>query len=190
MSKKKEIWGLLLLLGSSVVSALLVVGYMAYYWGPSGGYSLNNVLLAPSSLTTLSYQEVDPVTGGGPRMVFHQLTYIHGVQDGREWRQDSITEKAYAAFYELVSAEKSVREVDSAIHELFMRGSLSSLQLRVRAEMGRASVASRIFQEVNFSPDGDYYRVELRLDKEEHPWAYFYHPGIGTKVDHLFGGER
>ncbi len=185
MQKFKKIGGLLSLLSSSVLTAVAICAYLIYYHGPSGTHKMTNVLLAPEMLNQMNYQEINPQTGNGPRMVFDHFEYIHTGSDGRKWRSELVSKTAYMTFYDVVRDERSFLEVSPAIHEAFQRGGLSTLALMVRPEGGGAG-ETRTFQQIHFSPEGDYLRVELRLDTKGKSFAYFHKEGITQKVNEIF----
>lgn len=178
MTKTREIGSLLALLFFSLFVSLSTVTYMAYNWGPTGTYKLKNILLAPEGLKDLVYQEVDNQTARGPRFVFDTIEFIHTDRQDGSWKQQNIKPFAYAHFFDLIRKEESLSRVTPSIEEDFVISSTSRIQLMVKPERQLEKQNSSVFQQVQFSASGDYYRVELRLDTRATSWAYFYHPNI------------
>jgi hypothetical protein len=186
MAKEKEIGSLLGLLGISMLVACALVGYMVYNWGPSGVYKLKNVILSPGNLEELTYRDVSPSGATGTQMVFDRLEFIQLTPLGGGRQRASVSPQAYSRFYDLVRQEKSLDPVPSQLVESFFHQ--SAMHFLVRPERSGDSGGQRVFQEVQFSADGDHYRVELRFDSKGRPWAYFYHPNIEKEVAAIFSG--
>ena len=179
-TSRNEIRNLLAVILSGVLCAFILAGAMLYYYGPTGRYYARNVLLSPLLTTQISFQDANPKTGEITRFVFDgiEISFYDKVQ--KAWKHVAVSPEAYNRFYDAVSQDVSLDKVTSDIQDLFLKGNPSKLTLRVRTESRAEShAATKIFQEVLFANEGNYYRVELR---EQGPgrgeWAYFYHPGI------------
>ena len=61
--------------------------------------------------------------------------------------------------------------------------------LTVRSSSDDPKTATKIFQEVQFANEGDFYRVELHEQNAAHNWAYFYHPNVYKQAMSIFAGE-
>lgn len=169
----REIRNLLFVLTSSVLFAGLLAAYMITFWGPSGTYQVQKILLSPDLIPTLSYRE------SGTHLVFHRVELLYPHQETGEWTVTEVSLPYYREFYQSLSQEESLLTVDPSIEQRFMSSQLRRLVLTLRPDqnLGR-QFQYRTFQEVHFSPDGDYYRIELKDAGDGAQWAYFFHPGI------------
>jgi hypothetical protein len=129
------------------------------------------------------------------------MEYIYFNQGVSEWRNVPIDAAKYAKFFEMVSWEKSLLPVSTEVAGIFKKPLVSRLLVSVepsgsdRTQSGQKP--AKIFQEINFSPDGDYFRVELRVnntlgnvinDPNDH-WVYFYYPKIYQETLTLFNSS-
>lgn len=160
-SWQKQIRNLLVVLFSGVLAALALGSYFLYYYGPSGVYVAQNVLLTSTTMekiqiTDISFSHFDPQTS--------------------LLRKESISLDAYKEFYDQVAHDRSIPAEQGTRHFL---SKISALKLYVAPNQ-------KLYQEIDFSPDGDYYRVQLFEHNGLEPFAYFYHPGILLKAQKQF----
>lgn len=176
-ASKSEIRNLLAVILSGVLCAFILAGFMLYYYGPTGHYFARNVLLSPSLIMKLNFQETNPKSGEVSRFVFDGIEFSYYDNSKKAWKQTAVSPAAYEKFYELISQDVSLEIAGQDIPNLFLKGNAARLTLKVKKESKVES--SRIFQEVFFANEGDYYRVELREQGYvQGELAYFYHPGI------------
>lgn len=181
-SKTKQIKSLLCVFGAGLITAILLSLALLYYYSPPGTYLAKNVLLMPQNVANLSF--VDPATKSKERVIFDQFDFSYYDAKAKRRVIIEISQGQYTRFYELVQNEKSLMAVEESIIQGFQQGSQASLALMVG---NNAHTYKSVFSEVEFSNQGDYYRVQLRQQNSSgDDWAYFYHPGIYQKVITLF----
>ncbi len=96
-------------------------------------------------------------------------------------RHHEVRPEMYAAFYEMIAGERSVRKADElACH---FEGARVPTLLLTLDPAGRfaAAVSPRRVLRVEFSPDGQLCRVE-----GQGSWTYFHLPGVGHEAQRLF----
>lgn len=187
-SAKKQIRNLLLVIFSGAFCAFLAAAIGLYFYGPGGRYLVKNTLLSPSILETLSYNDLNTKTGNKSRFVFDKIEFSYYETDKKHWQKVRVSPNVYQRFYQSVINEKSLIDVPENVISQFTKANPSSLVLTVRTESNAAwQELIRVFQEIQFANDGDYFRIELReQNSPESKWAYFYHPHIYREVLNLF----
>lgn len=190
LSTKKRISSFLLLIGGSIVSALLIALGMIYYYGPSGLYEAKKITLSPDFFSQLKFYDTSPKTGGPSAFVFDALQFSYYDQETHSWKNVVVSHDQYQKFYDLISEDVSLGDVTPEIVKQFSTSYYVSLSMSVRIDTNLDKEAStKTIQEVNFVDKGEYYRIELRSEHSNQNWVYFYHPSIYTKVMKIFTGE-
>ena len=185
----KQIRNLLLLLGSAVVCALLAVTFMVRYYGPLGDYSLQSILLSPSMMGKFQSQEMGP-SGDKVHYVYHQTEFLYQEPDSRMQKRAIVSHSVYERLYQELSGDRSILGDKAEVLNHFQNAPIATLVLSVNPQYQVAHQSkSRVFQEVQFSATGDYYRVELSDDQAERQWAYFQHDGICKFIFELIDSE-
>jgi hypothetical protein len=186
-SKRKQIRNLLVVIGSGVMTGFAIVLILLYNYNPSGSYLAKNVLLSPELAQTLSFKDSNPKTGGTSLFVFDVIEFSYYDNIKKQWKNVHVDGNQYMRFYQVINNEKSLLEVTDDVRNLFNKGNMATLLLKVRTESHAAwQATSKVFTEVNFVGEGDYYRVGLHEQNPSNPWAYFYHPGIYRQVLEIF----
>lgn len=181
-SPRREIRNLLCVVFSAILGACLLTVSLLYYYNPSGRYLVNHVLLSPSLVETLSYQEIHPKTEKSTLWTFQELEFSYYNSQTKKEEVILISKALYQTFYEKIEQDANVEKVTPAIEEIFSRHPSARLVIRMRGELGE----SMLFQEVQFS-QGGYYRIPLRQKAQAtKSWVYFYHPGIYQEAFNLF----
>lgn len=182
---KMELRRLLLVLGSAVAFASLMTIFGVFYYGPSGKYSVNNALIAPEILEKMSYNAPNQKINGNDRFVFDDIIFSSYIEN--KFKQLSISIDQYKKFYALIMTDVSLLNVPKEIESLFSKATPASLILRVKTESGAAwQKESKIFQEVHFAREGNYFRIKLHEQETSNNWVYFQHPQIYQDVLNLF----
>lgn len=186
-SSHKQIRDLLTVIGSGVFAAFLITAFFIFKFGPSGRYEIATVLLAPHLLHELNYNDSNPKTGGFDRFVFDKISFSYLSLSDKKWRKMDITEAEYNTFYQLIKNDQSILNPPEEISADFMRDPKASLSILVRTESPAAwQAVEKIFQEVQFSTNDNYYRIALHEQNPGVDWVYFYHPGIVTQAYNQF----
>ena len=185
-SQKSQIRNLLAVLGAGLLSAFLVAGILLYKYGPSGRYAFKSTLLAPELVTGLSFNDTNSKTGGTSRFVFGGIEYAYYDFQEKQWKQVPITLEQYANLYQEVGNQESLANVDDEVVSFFNEGNPPKLILLARTESDASwQESKKPFQEVQFSNNGNYFRIQLREDNRGIHWAYFYFPGILDKIRNI-----
>lgn len=169
---KRDIRNLMLLLAIGVTAAFLLAGLFLYNYGPSGRYAAQNVLLDPKLLTDL---------GSKKNLTFKSIEFNFYDDSKKEWKKLNIDINQYAKFYQLVANEKSLEDVSADVKSLFSSGKPATINIFVKSDG-----VDKVFQEIVFAPQGNYFRVELRDQSAKEQWAIFHYPQIYQTVHNLF----
>lgn len=174
-SQTIEIKNLILLLGSAIGVAVLFSVFMIYYYGPSGEYYVRNIMLSPEMTPKLDF--VDGAKGG--RFVFDKAEFRYFDSETNSWKTKILSADNYRAVYELLENEASLTDVPTEVISLFNTPNPATLTLFVKSDK-----ITKVFQEIVFVFNGDYYRVMLRNNEPMRSWAYFYHRKIYDHILH------
>ena len=167
---RERIQALVLTLLSGVMAAIFLTLAGLYYYGPTGSYSAEAILLPP---------------GITQQFVFDNIEFLYLQKEGG-WDRIEIAQDSYRKFYELVAKDKSLTIVSNKIEDLFRNTQLATLTVTLKKEGSQnPGDAFKKNQEVQFLFSGDYYRIQS-LEKEVINWTYFYHPKIYQKALDLF----
>lgn len=189
MSMKTRISSLIFLIFSAVGCAILFSVIVVNYYGPTGNYSTNQTLLEPDLIPVLSFNDSNNKTGAQSRFVFGEMTFSYFDVVDQSQKTVAVTIDQYREFYQTVQSEKSIVDVPSDIEGLFMQGNPSRLELSVRTESDAAWQKDvKIFQRIEFANEGNFFRVQLREERDPSTseWAYYYHPTIKQQVFNQF----
>ncbi len=194
MEKKKNNypWGpirnFLAVLFSGVFTAVIFALFMLYYYGPTGSYTLGNVLLSPETITKLSFEDSDQPGRNSPRYQYDHIEYANWNAENKQWQRVDVSPGDYQHFYESIAQEKSILEVPHEIVNLFYSIPPSKLTIFVRnqADNPTQKEISKPMQVAEFSNEGNYYRIELRSQEGSGGWAYFHRPKIREEAKALF----
>lgn len=187
INKKKHITQVLAVLGSAVLSAILLVAAMLYYYNPSGQYLAENTLLSPQVAQQLHFSDLNPETAKDAFYVFSGLEFAYYDPSTQHVKRVNVNNSAYQSFYNMISTEKNVEPVTDEILSLFQPQNTSVLSLLVTLDIKNTSSSiHKVFQKVEFAPKGNYYRIQLIGEKKGVEWIYFYHPRIEDEVMRLF----
>ncbi|MCB1136655.1 MAG: hypothetical protein KDK78_10330, partial [Chlamydiia bacterium] len=160
ISTKQHIRNVLVVILSAVVVGFGTVAWMIYYYGPTGIYVLENILLAPATLKALNYSDIDPSTGRSARYQYDRIDFSYVDVGTRRWTRSDVDMETYAEVYRILKADKSVED-RQASEQLFDRHGIAVLALRVHLYGQAERKGQRTFQEVQFIDEGDDYRVEV-----------------------------
>lgn len=187
-SVKSDIRRFFTVIFSGVFAAMLLSAAALWYFSPGGTYLLENILIAPAAAVKMDYTETDPATGGTGRYVFDHVQWLAYNAETKAWVLSKVDPAKYSELYRKISGETSMQVVPEHVVKLFQWRDPSILSVVVRKESGSQKAEPvQAFQEVQFSFEGDYYRVDLSHGGGAMNWAYFYHPGISNYVQSLFG---
>ncbi|KAF3362778.1 hypothetical protein PHSC3_000637 [Chlamydiales bacterium STE3] len=185
--KRKQIVSLITVVGAGVGAALLISLFFLLSYGPTGRYLVETVLLSPSLLHELNYNDANPKTGGVDRFVFSKVVFSYLSPVDKLWHNEAVSDSEYANFYRTIQSEKSLVNPQEEMISSFMREPVSKLSLIVSTESSAAwQAVEKTFQEVQFSKNDNYFRIQLHEQNAGEHWAYFYRLGIGKEANVLF----
>lgn len=178
-SNRSDVIKLIAVLFSGVAAAFLVAVFFVMNYGPSGRYAINTVLLDPDILLQLNYNDYNAKTGGNDRFVFDSLTVEYQDKTSKKLEKKTIDVSRYSQLFVFLNGEKSIVAPEESVAGLFRSGQPLDLIINVRTESPSAWQAeTKVFQEVQFSAQGDYFRVELHEDGKKGTYAYFHKPHV------------
>lgn len=180
ISARAQIRNLLIVIASGVFFAFAIAILMLGVYGPTGRYTLQNVLLSPETATKLNYEG----------FVFDHVEYSMWNPESKRWNRQNISLPLYQKFYAAIEADQSLQEVSAAVDELFSKNP-TALTIFLRRQDKSSHPQLKSFQTVQFGIDGNYYRVELRTDNsnKDSPWAYFYHADLASHFLQFFAQD-
>lgn len=182
-SQKRQIRNLLFVLMFGIAAALMLSLFLVINYGPSGRYLVKNVLLSPDLVSTLAYTDNNRKTGGSSRYVFDGIEFTYHTPAENKLQTLYIDPHTYEKFYRMISSDKSLAEVPPQ----FNQSKTAALLIKARTEShAEWQDETKIFQEVRFFPDQDYYQIQLRDHAMADPWVYYYHPQIYQKALNIF----
>jgi len=158
----KEIRNLMTVLLSAMVFASMIAGFSLWYYSAMGEYFVRNVLLSPDVLDSVAYTEQKS------RFTFDHIEFSYFDETRQMRKTFQIDRETYREIYKALARSKNNKPNEEVMNRFF-HSNIAILSLYVRADGGGAQV----FQEVQFSPNGDDFRIELRQEKTEDSWAYF-----------------
>lgn len=182
--RNRDIRNTFVVLGAAIVCACLLASIFLYYYGPSGQYVAGHVLLDPTIMEQIHYQDLQPGRGRKVHLSFDHIEFSSSDSQKNQGQPSIIPLETYQSFYTLVALEKSLKQVDQEVQNDFHQSQTSILTIHMRAKEGQDHDINKIFQVVQFVPE-DYFRVQLH-EKSEGEWAYFYQPGLYHKIMQLF----
>lgn len=177
--KRSQLRNLFMILFGAVLGAFILAFVVLYRYGPTGQYIAGNILLEPSLVSTLSYNDHNDKTGGSSRFVFDKLILIMPNS-----QRVTISQETYRKFYALIQSDLSIEDKKiQEVAQMFSRGNLANLSIQVRTNSPSSwQEETKVFESISFAPNSDYYNVQLHEEKSPNMWVYFYHPGIYKKA--------
>lgn len=169
--QKHQIKNLLGVIGASVLAAGALTYFFIYNYGPSGKYVVDQVLLNPTVLEDLNYNDNNPKIAHDDRYIFDAVEYVNGAQ------KVTLTKPQYEQVYAALQGRQSLDSTEE-LEEQFSKGETpSSLTIYVKTESSSAWQKDvKIFQEVQFIENA--FRILLHENNPGGHWVYFDSPQI------------
>ncbi len=177
-SAKRDIQNIILVLVLAVASAVGLCLYMITAYGPTGRYLVSSTLLDPAVAQQIDYY--DPTVGKrgmAARFVLSGYEFSYFDPAKKSMKKVQVDQKDYEELYALISADKSLEEVPQAMVAAFNRPDVAVLRIMIRS-----GTQEKVFQEVQFAPSGDLFRILLHQENTAIQWVYFSHPAIFETV--------
>ncbi len=174
------------IIGGSLCGLLVVLGLL-YTYGPTSTYLAKNVILSPEVLEKMWYNTSSASTQGQmARFSFKEIEFLHFDQDTSAWNSQELSIKTYGEFYQLVKGDKGSSE-NEELKTLFDQTPVATILIKASTNGGAAFRSiDENFQQIEFSSDGQAYRVELKENDKAESWAYFPHDNIYNKIMKIF----
>ena len=164
-SSKKQISKLLSVLFLGVIAALLLSVTLTYYYSKENHYLLENVLISPSVLKEIENNK------DKKKAMLDKIEYAYFDFKENKRILHFLTKDEYAKLYDIIRDDVSSEPISNEIENAFLDQSKAVLSVYMIQNH-----ENELFQEVEFSYRGDYYRVKLRETTPS--WIYFFHRGI------------
>lgn len=169
----------------SVFTALVLIGCLISFYGNDyKGRDLEGVLIAPKTLFSLNYLDVDQRSGKKMPFVFDSIQ-LHSDRypDGK-----TLSKEQFRLIYAEIKNDRSAPLVPSNVMKEFGRKEgLCTISLYVKAKdplVQQSAATKELFQQIQFSPANALYRVSPR--SQEASWLYFRHtPGFSEIMEML-----
>ena len=181
-----QIGAMLIVILSAVACAFLIVFTLVKFYGPTGQYVAEQVLLQPELLSKLTFQEQDPAKGKISQYSYDHIEYTYFDTLGLEWKKRKVTAEHYKQLVKLLSGDSSLLDPREEILASFGQKRSATLTIWVKNQL---TGTLKRFQEIGFVPEVGLYRVELRQQDNVQPWAYFRHSHIYEDTQRLFEGR-
>ena len=146
-SASTAIRNLMVILATAVLSAVALVVALVVYYGPSGSYRAENVLVAPEVLSKISYEQATPNTGKLQRFEYDHLEFTYFSPKQGDRASVKLDQGQYQSIYALLSGDRSISSVPVEVEQLFNGPRVASLTLWARPEgtQGPARVFYRVY---------------------------------------------
>ncbi|MFA6916248.1 MAG: hypothetical protein WC222_07610 [Parachlamydiales bacterium] len=182
-SIKRQIAGLLTVLGAGLIFALAIIGYLLYTYGPTGQYKAQNILVEPSLMKNLSYIDTEVSRGKEGKHVLDHVQFQVFDEKSGQWDVYILNDDQYKRIYDLVARDESLFPVSDDLENKFRSSRLANLEIIARPEMpGNSKDQTKTFLSVDFIPGTDAYRVFIRTSSIGTDYAFFIHPDVYQKV--------
>lgn len=174
--RRSEIRNIIIVLFTSVVTACLIAAFFVLNYGPSGRYALEAVLIEPSLLSHLDYNDNNPHISNTDRYIFDKIVWLDS-----DYSSKQISTEVYKKIYALLKSDQSTSDPNQ---RTFSSRVSPKLALWVKTESPSSwQKDAKIFQEIEFQKD--HYRVSLHAASPEIAFAYFSHPDILESIQKL-----
>jgi len=181
-SSYTQIRNFLTVIIGGTLSGVLIVAALLYIYGPTNTYKAENALLSPTVLEKLWYNTSSASTQGKMnRFSFQSIELLYFDKPSSRYITVQVPLERYGRFYNLVSGDIGTTE-SVELARLFDQTAAATLLITASTNGGSSSAIIENFQQVQFSPDGDYYRVELKEEDKANNWAYFTHKDIHNQA--------
>ncbi|MGZ3633393.1 MAG: hypothetical protein ACXU9U_02905 [Parachlamydiaceae bacterium] len=170
-SAKAQIRNLLVVIGAAIITSLLMTAWMVRSYGPTGTYSLKNVLLAPQTMFAMTSSP----------LVFDHIEYAAWDFSTHRWNRKTETIEEYQSLFAKLENRQNEPSIAQA-EEAFSRQDPTILTILVRFQ----NASLQTFQKIQLV--SDYVRVELHADQlnEKSKWVYFYYSPIHKLATSIF----
>lgn len=186
VSQASNVRSLIILMFFSVACAFAIAIFSVQTFGPTGSYEVKNALITPYLLENMSYNDTDTKTGAETRFVFDQLLYTYRDTHAQKTLTKPITLQDYRRFYEVINGDSSIVDGGSNLETLFNDADQLVINVKTVTDDPLQS-EKKLFQEIHFAREGNFYRIELREDMNpQEKWAYYNHLGITAAIKQLF----
>jgi len=180
LTPKRQIIHLLTLILAGALCAIALTFLTLYYYNPEAHYVVKNALLSPQTLKLIK----KPRPGKRESTNSEHLYFSYQDPISKKNLSNPIDLDVYQKFYQLISEDQSLNNLPPDLPGSFDQRPAASLILNVANNQDE----DQKFQEIQFLPQGDYYRVQLR-EAQTTRWIYFYHAHIYDKAMDLLRGE-
>lgn len=164
-SSKKQISKLLSVLFLGVIAALLLTITLTYYYSKENHYRLENVLISPIVLKEIENNK------DKKKAILDKIEYAYFDYHKNKRISHTLTKDEYVKLYDIIKEDISIEPISEELENNFLDQSKAVLSIYMSQNHEQ-----ELFQEIEVSYRGDYYRVKLRGTSPS--WVYFFHRGV------------
>ncbi len=168
LSAKQQVRGFLSLIAASLLSAFLIVAFLINYYDGLASYKAGDILISPDLVEQFSYTEA---TSTSSQYFVGDIQLAKKNERGL-YEQRALSAKTYRNFYSLVKNTKSLALSPSLEHDFMKRGAKLYIEVELKSKSEDLS-HTRSFQQLEFTQDGKFFRVQLQSKVKNTTWAYF-----------------
>jgi len=184
-SSHQQICNLLGVILFSIASAFLFGVILLKYYSQDESTPVENVLLTPQSLSSLNYKEFNSTLKKMENIRFDKIQFSFWNAKKNLWHTSDVSLESYKNFYLTISQDRSWNNDTDALTQLFDdKSPFLELLVHVNGE----SKALKPFQVIQFSKDGNWYRIQAR-EENIGSWVYFQHVGISSSFKQNLNGQ-
>lgn len=169
-----QIRNLIMVIGAGMMAALMLAYFLVNQYGPTGQYIAGNIVLQPSLVSKVTFQDKDS------RYSFDRIEWMHFDNAENRWTSSKIDDDTYGKIYQLIKNDKSIIKVTPETQNLFYTSTPSIVTIVVHNENRENT---KVFQEIQFVEHGDFFRVLLKDDNPTQNWIYFFHPKVSEQIN-------
>lgn len=185
-SATPQIRNLLVVLGSGVAFAFLIVAGLISYYGPSGAYRADHLLLAPNLAQQMADGRIAVPSEDGGRLFFSRIDIRHFDDQDRLWKTRELPFDRYEKLYRTLSGDRSVKDVTDEHIAAFHRPNVVTMVVTMQKEdRNHRKAEERRMLEAQFLMDEDLFRIELVVEGSGAEWAYFQRKGVAGEVKEI-----
>lgn len=177
-------------LGGSILAALLLVFALVHFYGRHERLAkVENVLVKPSVLESVSFSDIDPLYKNKNIFFFDGIKFLYAGKQPDKAKSLIVNE--YEVLFNALASDASIRIVTESLESQFQNSSkVSTLTIYVRGQDKNNTAESyggakksepMAFQTLQFLVESPYYRIAMRQSGTLQ-WVYFHH---GQSLDPL-----
>ncbi len=168
-AQKKQVGSILMILFLGVFTGLMMVVGLLVVYSPPETISAKNSLLSADVIESFSEE-------GHGSFTFDHIEYFYHKEGDVSWSGHEVTIPEYKQFYRLVQGDKgSVTEGEN----------FGDVGARLVIFGREKNARSTPFQEIQFSEDGNHFRVQMKTPESKSKWVTYTHEDIQALTEKI-----